>query len=427
MVAHILPLAALLTGVAFLVAGHGTLTALIPLRLDLEGATAGTAGLVGAAYFAGLLLGARYASGAIRRVGHIRAFAAYAAVFAGVALLLALVSSEAVWFLVRFAAGFAMAGLVMAIESWLNVSSLPEWRGRVMAAYLTVNFAAIGFGQLMLGVYPVAGADLFLLAGLLVTASIVPIALTRATAPAPHGLEAGVGAQVLSTSPLAVVGALTSGLLLGTFYSLAPLFAARIGFPAESVGLIVSSAIIGALVAQAPIGWISDLMDRRALIVILSVLVAASSVAILFLQHDFFGIVAGFVLFGMTAFAIYPVCLSHGADQLPVGGDMLGLSAALLASYGVGAILGPLIAGFAFQVAGPVAMFMFTAAASIVAAMFGIWRMGRGPVIPPEDRLPFVGMPPQTQPTTVGLDPRSERPDDVFVAPPSPPPGGTPG
>jgi MFS family permease len=422
MIGQLMPLTALLVGSALLLAGHGVLVVLVPVRLDLEGFGGAVVGLIGTAYFVGVLLGARYAGQAIRRVGHIRAFSAFAAVFAGMALVLALMPQALTWLILRLAAGFSMAGLGMAIESWINVTSRTEWRGRVMAVYMIVSYAALGLGQLSLYLYSPEGSELFVLAALFVTASIVPLALTRASAPAPQGLTPGIARQVLESSPLAVVGAFTAGLVLGAFYAMAPLFAARIGLTADLVGLLVATAMLGALLGQAPVGWISDAVDRRGLIVGLALTIFGVSIALLFVHAHVPALILCFIVFGAAAFTLYPVSLSHGADQLPPGGDMLALSSALLATFSVGAAAGPAISGLAFQAAGPSGLFLFTAGVGVAAAAFGLWRMIHGVRIAPEDRVSFVVMPSQATPTTVGLDPRVENPEGVFVETPAPAP-----
>lgn len=67
--------------------GSGLLGTLLAVRGGLEGFSDQTLGLIMSGYFVGFFLGTYLAPGLIQRIGHIRAFAFYAALCAAAILL----------------------------------------------------------------------------------------------------------------------------------------------------------------------------------------------------------------------------------------------------------------------------------------------------------------------------------------------------
>ncbi len=410
MAAILPPLLTLLLGTAIMVAGHGLLTTLVPVRVDLLGASPATAGAIAAGYFVGLVVGAWYNPRIIHRVGRIRALAGFAAIFAATALLLPLAPLPAAWILIRAIAGACLAGLTLVIESWLNAVASSAQRGRVLAIYMIVFYGAFGGGQFLLSAYDPAGFELFAVAAILLGMSLVPIVLTRTeapavTAPAPLNLR-----EMMRVSPMAVFGAIASGIILGSFYGLAPLFAVARGLSTGSVAFFMAAAIFGGLALQWPIGMLSDRIDRRSVILGAAAASAAVSAAIAFMPAGgglaLLGLVA---LFGGVSFTLYPLSLAHAGDRLVNNEDMVGLSSGMLLLYSVGAVLGPLVAGTLFPFRNGGGLFLFTAATAAGTVLFGLWRVYRAPPASAEEQVAFVAVP-RTSPAGTELDPR--QPDE---------------
>lgn len=402
-------LASLLTlflGTALLIAGHGLLTTLVPIRIHLQGSSPAMAGAIATAYFVGLVFGALYDPTIIHRVGRIRALAGFAAIFAASSLLMPLASSPIAWILIRTIAGVCLAGLTLVIESWLNSVTNSAQRGRVLAIYMIVFYGAFGGGQILLFAYDPAGFELFAIAAILLGMSLVPIVLTRIEAPdvaAPTPLNI---AELLRVSPMAVVGSVASGFILGAFYGLAPLFALARGLPPSSVGLFMSAAIFGGLILQWPIGLLSDRIDRRSVILTASAATAFISGAIVLLPSGadviLFVLVA---LFGGASFTLYPLSLAHAGDRLQNHEDMVGLSSGMLLLYSFGAIIGPLVAGQIFGVLNGSGLFLLAGVTATATVIFGLIRMRQSSPANAELQVPFVAVP-RTSAASAELDPR---------------------
>jgi MFS family permease len=406
MQAILAPLATLFLGTAILVAGHGLLTTLVPMRVSQLGANAGMAGAIATGYFIGLVLGAWYNPTIIHRVGRIRALAGFAAIFAATSLLLPLAPWPAVWILIRIVAGACLAGLTLVIESWLNTVASKAQRGRVLAIYMIVFYGAYGGGQFLLSAYDPAGFELFAVAAILLGMSLVPIVLTRTEAPqvsAPAPLNVS---ELLRVSPLAVVGALASGMILGAFYGLAPLFAVTRGLSADGVAFFMAAAIFGGLVLQWPIGLLSDRIDRRAVILgaALATTVASAAIAVVPGGAMLFLLLL-VAVFGGVSFTLYPLALAHAGDRLTNNEDMVSLSSGMLLLYSVGAAIGPLVAGQIFDLFDGGGLFLFGAVVAAGTAAYGIWRMQQAEPVNVAEQVSFVAVP-RTSHASSELDPR---------------------
>jgi MFS family permease len=408
MQATLAPLTTLFLGTSILVAGHGLLTTLVPIRVNQLGSSAEMAGAIATGYFIGLLVGAWYNPKIIHRVGRIRALAGFAAIFAATSLLLPLAPFPPIWILIRAVAGACLAGLTLVIESWLNAVATSRQRGRVLAVYLIVFYAAFGGGQFLLSAYDPAGFELFAVAAILLGMSLVPIVLTRTeaprvTAPAPLNLS-----EMVRVSPLAVAGSVASGLILGSFYGLAPLYAVARELSPNGVALFMAAGIFGGLVLQWPIGLLSDRIDRRSVMLGTAAATAVASIVIVALPIGAKALLLiAVALFGGVAFTLYPLSLAHAGDRLAKNADMVGLSSGMLLLYSVGAAIGPLVAGQMFGLFEGGGLFLFTALVSIATAGFGLRRMREAPAPAAAEQVSFVAGP-STSPSGAELDPRQE-------------------
>lgn len=409
MLAILAPLSTLFLGTAILVAGHGLLTTLVPIRIELIGSSPEMAGAIATGYFLGLVVGALYNPKLIHNVGRIRALAGFAAIFAATALLLPLAPWPPVWILIRAIAGICLAGLTLVIESWLNAVSTAEQRGRVLAIYMIVFYGALGAGQFLLSAFDPAGFEIFAVSAILLGMSLVPIVLTRTEAPvvvAPSPLNLP---EMVRVSPLAVFGSIGSGMVLGAFYGLAPYFATIRGMPSGEVASFIAAAIFGGLLLQWPIGMLSDRTDRRVVILAAAAATAVVSALIAFIANGAIWILLACVaLFGGFSFTLYPLSLAHAGDRLENNEDMVGLSSGMLLLYSGGATVGPLIAGQMFRFLDGGGLFLFFAVIAGATVLFGLWRMHVVPEpAPADEQVSFVAVP-RTSPAGTELDPRQE-------------------
>tara|TARA_R110000868_G_scaffold50260_4_gene160809 strand:- start:9908 stop:11143 length:1236 start_codon:yes stop_codon:yes gene_type:complete len=387
----ILSVSALLLGTALLLLGSGLYGTLLVLRAGQEGFSPAVIGVVMAAYYLGFLFGCLQCPRVIATVGHIRTYAALTAV-ASVASLGHVIQVDAVtWGVLRAIIGFCFAGLYMTIESWLNEKSTQETRGRIFAVYMMVNLGALGLGQLLLLTADAKSFVLFVVTSMLISIAAVPISLASSTPPtigpsAPLRLM-----QLWRISPLALVACAGVGLSQGAFWSLTPVFTTDVGLGENGTALFMMFSIFGGLVLQLPVGWLSDRRDRRSVISCVCMLAAILGAAVAFVA-DRDRAIALFVigaLYGGFSMTVYSLAVSHANDHTDATG-IVSLSARLLLVYAIGAVIGPLVAGWLMEISSAAALYWFVAAVYLIVAAFGIWRQTRRAPVPVEDQTPFV-------------------------------------
>jgi MFS family permease len=401
----VLPLSALFVAVLMMMVGSGLLGSLISLRLSIDQYGSGIIALVMAGYYAGLVCGSFIAPGIVRRVGHIRAFAAFAAVNTIVALLQALYESPVTWWLLRVATGISMMGLYMVIESWLNERADSRVRGRVFSVYMVMTFLGLGSGQFLLGADQRGSQSLFMLVAIMFAASLIPVALTGAAHPQPvQNVKLRIR-KLFKVAPFGILGCLGAGLANGAFYALGPTFGVREGMAIGQVASFMGVTILGGLALQWPIGSVSDRFDRQRVIGILGFAVAAASLAVIMVgRQSIFALLLAGAAFGGLTFTMYPVAVAHANDHI-TSDEVVPMSAALILCYSVGATLGPLGASAVMYAAGPHGLFMFTAALSCALGIAALVMPRREPVSP-KQQAPFVPVP-RTSAVIAQLDPRA--------------------
>lgn len=404
--------APLLLGAGVMLIGNSLLGITVPLKLDAARTSPVVTGVIMAAHFGGLFAGSLYARHLIAEVGHIRAFAGFAAIIAAATLGYGLLFDAVSWGLLRFLGGFCIAGLFAAMESWLNERSDNANRGRVLSVYMMVNYLAIMLGQLMVNLWDLAGSDAFIMAALLISISLVPVVLTRVEAPSlAHIKPLSVGA-LYRASPLALIGSCASGVVMGAYYGLGPIFGREIGLDVLQVSLFMSSVILGGMVLQWPIGRISDRYDRRTVLVLILLVVALACVAgiLAALMGDPLAALLGVgVLLGGSMTTIYPICIAQAYDYLPCD-QYVAASGALLLAYAVGATAGPILCALAMGALGAHAFFGFIGLIGAGFAAFTLFRMRVRAPLPAAAQEVFVSMP-RMSPAAASLDPRAQAPE----------------
>ena len=361
----IAPISSLLGGVALLLLGNGLLNTLLTLRGVAEGYSTSMLGLIMSGYFVGFLLGTWLAIPLVHRVGHIRAFAFCAALAAITALLHVLIVDPWVWLGLRVLYGLALVSLYMVIESWLNAQVPNDKRGQVFAVYMAVNLGALAAAQQLLNLASPNDFVLFVLAAMLISAALIQPSV-------PDTLHTNLR-QIVGIAPLALAAAGLSGLALGAFWGMAPVYASLNGFDATGVGLLMSSTILGGALLQWPIGIYSDKHDRR--LVLFWVVALAVVVAVLMSLLPAGRLLLGLMfIWGGLAFAIYPIAVAQLIDQLH-SDEILAGSSSLLMVNGIGSVCGPLLAGLLMQHLGAQALPLYFAATLGLLAAYTLYRL----------------------------------------------------
>ncbi|MQA65392.1 MAG: MFS transporter [Alphaproteobacteria bacterium] len=388
-------LVALFCGIGILLVGNGLLGTLLGVRSVSLGFSLEVTGMVMAAYFAGFIAGSLRCVDLIERTGHIRTFAALAAVASAAALAHVLLESPFAWAILRFIMGFCFAGLYMVMESWLNGMSDNTSRGRILSIYMMVNLGSLAAGQFFLFLPDPGGFALFCIASMLMSLALVPITLS----------------SLFRTSPLGLAGSFASGLGLGPFWSMAPVFCSTLGLSETLTAIFMSSTIIGGVLLLWPIGRMSDTLDRRRVITILCAASALSSLLIILVAGTsplaLFGLA---MVWGGFSFPIYSISVAHTNDFLK-SDDLLSASSGLLLVYGAGAILGPLLSGLAMGYLGASGLYVWVAGVMGTMVAFSIYRTSVRDAPPAEERAAIVFVP-RTTHVAYELDPRVSVPEN---------------
>ncbi|MEN3974245.1 MFS transporter [Emcibacter sp. SYSU 3D8] len=410
MLTAILSVRSLLLAVFMLMAGSGFMATLISLQLEAAGTSPLFIGPVATAYFAGLTVGALKVTPLIQRVGHIRAFTAFVSLFSASTLTYAVHQDIMLWGALRFVDGFCMAGVFVCLESWLNDKSGPETRGGVLAVYMTVLYSGQAVGQFLLTLSSDKPSMPFLVAGILLSLAVLPIALTRRNAPVLDEAPAMSIRKLYESSPLGIIGAAATGMMLGAFYALGAVHVRRLGMDLSGAALFMSVVILGGVVLQWPIGWLSDVFDRRRVIVstFAAAVLASGLISLTGAPGTALLVLGG--LFGGLTFALYPLCVAHTNDRLSPA-DRVGASGGLVLAYSVGAVAGPMAGAAAMSAMGPPGLYVFIACCAIGALAFALWRQAANMPVPGELQQHYQILP-RTTPMPASLDPFAPDGDD---------------
>ena len=395
----------LLIAIFVLMGGSGFLSTLIAIRLEQAGQGALVIGLVATAYFAGLTLGALKVAGLIARVGHIRAFAAFVSLYSATALLYGVFENAALWTVLRLVDGFVMSGVFVCLESWLNRVARPDTRSGILAAYMIALYAGQAVGQFLLNLSDEGPALPFMASAVLLSLSVLPVALTRIEQPVLEDVAPFSLGRLYHVSPLGIVGTAGTGMMLGAFYALGAVFVQRIGLPLSQVALFTSSVIAGGVAMQYPLGRLSDRFDRRRVIVWCLIGTAILCGALAFVREAGAVFLVG-ALFGGFSFALYPLCVAHLNDHLDES-ERVGASSGLVLVYSVGAAAGPMAGSVAMAAFGPAGLFAAIGIMAVLAAGFGLWRSAVSAPVPSDEQQDFQALP-RTTPMAAVLEDESE-------------------
>lgn len=370
---------ALLAAVFILITGNGLSNTLIPLSATVSGFAPLSVGMIGSAYFGGMLIGCLAAPRIIARAAHIRAFAAFAVIATVATLAHPIFFDPISWIAIRAVTGFCLAGLYATIESWMHDKADNVVRGRMLALYQIVNYAGAGTGQQIIRFISATSYVSFSIIAAALALSVLPLAYTRSDPPEPPPVPRLRLGWLFRISPVGVVGALVSGSANGTFWSLAPVFAEQSGLGAGGVASFMTAAIVGAALVQWPVGRLADRSDRRHIMLAgVAVAIAAQAAIIWFVKSDPWVLTLLAAAIGCSAFVLYPLSSSHAQD---LGGreNAVEVSTGLLLAYTIGAVIGPTIAAWMMSVLGPQGLFIHNGSIHILFVVFVIWRLFRRP------------------------------------------------
>lgn len=399
MIASAARIRSLLSSGGVYVIGNSLLGIILPLRMEVEGYPIFLVGVVMTAYYAGQAIGSHFSKNVIYGVGHIRAFTVFAAVGASTALIYDPFFSAPAWFVLRALNGFCFAGMATTLESWLNDESSKQTRGKVLGLYMTVQFLSVAAGQLLVNIADVNQPELFMLAAGLISLSLIPVALTRL--PEPHlGKYHPFGiVSLFRKSPIGAAGAMTAGVLLGTFYAMGVVFAYETGLSVSEVSIFMGVAILGGFFIQWPVGKLSDFFDRRLVLIGVTMLPpVAWGLKLLFEPGADTPAPLYFIalILGAAIASIYPISVAQTFDRLDRR-DYVSASGGLVLTYAIGATVGPLVATTMMTAFGPQIFLGFEAVIAVLFSGIVTYSIFRRPRPAPVQREPFVPVPTPSQ------------------------------
>ncbi len=400
---------ALLCGTSFLVMASGLHGLLLPLRGGAEGFSTTSLGLLGTAWAGGFIASCLLAPRLVRRVGHVRAFSAFASIAAIVALLTGILVDSTAWIVLRALTGFAMAGSYMVIESWLNERATNANRGQIFGLYMVVNFGSITVGQMMIGFGDVHTGTFFMMSGILFCLALIPTAISTASSPKPL-TEVQLDLKALyRNSPVAFLGCILIGIANGAFGTLGAVYGAATGISTTEIALMMSASVMGGALMQIPVGRMSDRTDRRYVLAIVGGAAAAIGLLIfLIAPHHAYAILAMTAIYGGLAYTLYPVAVAH-ANDFSDQQSFVKVTSGLLLLYGFGTMIGPILGAWAMESIAPEGLFAITALAHISIMAHAIIRSRMRAPVPIELRDNFQTVHSErVTPEGVRLDPRAE-------------------
>jgi MFS family permease len=369
---------------------------LLSIRGGIEGFSTTQIGAVGSGFWAGIVIGSVRCGRWIPQIGHIRAFLALGAIASAVPLVHLLVIDPISWVVARAVTGFCFAGLFIVVESWLNGAATDETRGQILSVYGMTGLLAGVIGQLLLPAANAAGFKPFCAIAIIIAFASVPIALTRAAAPPqPAGIVRVSLRRLYRQSPFGLVTALLCGVTTSAFFSLGPIYAQGLGLNTAGIAVFMACGTLGGFALTWPLGWLSDRIDRRFVIIGAAIIAATIMLVIAMIvprdaPHAILYLCVAVV--GGTIVPTYSVVIAHVNDAVEKD-EFAAASGGLLIVQGLGAVIGPLIAGFAMSFLQRGMAFTIISA-QILIAVFGLHRIKRRAVLPGKHKRAFVVEPP---------------------------------
>lgn len=407
MTQQIRAIAAILFSILIFLVGNGLVSTLIPVRGDLAGFSDLAIGLIGAAYYAGFVIGCFMAPTMLARTGHIRTFAVAAGLAAAAVLVQSMLIDETVWAIARLFFGFAAAGIYTVTESWLNDRASNETRGRILALYLSISFGGLVVGQWLYTTASPSSFVLFSVAAIFYALCLVPVGLTRLPQPVPSEVPALRPFRLYRIAPVGVAGCMAVGFANGAVWTLAPVYAHDHHITHVLLAAFMSAFTLAGAAVQVPAGRLSDYMDRRYIIAGMSLLAGLSGLALaLFGGLDRTAAIMLFAVYGGMSLPIYGLSVAHANDWIPRE-DFVEASATLLLVNALASVVGPILAASITVRTTTAALFFFAAGIHLIHVLFVIWRITVRQAPEEEFREPYAPMSHQVSPVSLELDPRA--------------------
>ena len=407
---------ALFLGMGFIMMAYGFQGSLLGVRAVQEEFSLTSTGFMMSGYFVGYFFGAATIPNIISRVGHIRVFAAFASLSSLVILVHSVIINPFVWFLLRVLTGVSMVCIYTVAESWLNDRSSNKNRGSVLSIYMVVLYGSIGIGMFLLNFSSPKNFQPFILISVITSAALIPILLTKKKAPTFKKIKAMSLKDLYEASPFGMVSALFYGTLQSALFTLLAVYATSMNFTIFEISLVTFLLAISGAIAQFPIGKISDIYDRRKVIVFSTFGAAIFSVLAIFVSRQMYlpdGLATSktmfyifFILFSFCSLPMFSLILAHTNDYISKE-KFVAAGAGLQFAFGLGAMSGPFLCSIFMDLIGSNGFFIFLFIFHSIIGFYGIHRMRVRQTIDNPDSQ-FVAMPQTITPAGIELNPTTE-------------------
>lgn len=385
------PFVLLLVSCFLLMLGYGLSNIILPVRMQNDGLSLDDIGLVLSMLSVGFFIGAYYSRRLLQRVGHIRIFAMCGSLTSVAILLSGLYPDPIMLGCMRLVTGFCIACANATIDGWLSNSATEKNRGRILSINQMVILSALFTSQFLLNIAPITETTLFIISGILFSLSITPIVVSKQKGPQIEDSQSMSLLTILKLSPLGVVSCFYCGILYAGLLNMLPIFANSYGIKGFDLSIFMGSAILGAIIFQFPIAYLSDLLDRRKVMLgmVITIILVALSIPVLLSLHMFkTNLLAISIVTGLSA-CLYPISVSETFDKV-LKEQLMAAMSSLLLIYALGSIVGPYFASVVMSIFGSTALFTFMIVAATTLLIFIIVRMQQRSALPNEDQDNFI-------------------------------------
>lgn len=393
---------ALLLGMMLLQVGNGMQGTLLGIRGDMEGFSTFSMSLVMSGYFVGFLFGSRMAPELIHRVGHVRVFAALGSLISAVLILYPVLADPWAWAVGRIVIGFCFSGVYVTAESWLNNASSNETRGQALSLYMIMQMVGIVSAQGLMVLADASGYVLFVISSVCVSIAFAPILLSVSPTPAYDTTKPMSLREIMRISPLGCIGMLLLGGVFSAQFGMAAVYGAEAGLSIGQISTFVATFYVGALVVQYPLGYLSDRMDRRVLIMVAALVTGAGSFIAMMFGTYFPMLLLGAFLIGGTSNPLYSLLIAYTNDFLEQD-DMAAAAGGMVFINGLGAVAGPLVTAWMMGAIGPHGYFLFIGLLMLTMAAYAAYRMTQRAAPSVDDTDSYTWVTPSASPMAVAI------------------------
>jgi len=411
---------ALFMGIGFLMMAYGFQGSLLGVRAVAEEFSLMATGFMMSGYFVGYFIGAKIIPNIVASVGHIRVFAAFASIASLIVLMHSIFVNPYIWFILRVLTGISMVSIYTVTESWLNDRATNKNRGSILSIYMVILYGAMGIGMFLLNFSDPIKFEPFILISVLTSAALVPILLTKKKPPTFKKVKGMSLKDVYAASPFGMVSSFFYGTIQSALFTLLAVYAASMNFTIFQISVVTFLLAISGAVSQWPIGKISDMFDRRKVIIYSTFGAAFFALCAILASRQMYlpGELAtnktwfylSLILFSFCSLPMFSLILAHTNDFIPKE-QFVAAGASLQFTFGMGAMSGPFLCSIFMNIVGLNGFFVFIIFFHILIGLFGLYRNTVRKVIDNPDSQ-FVAMPSTITPVGIELSPSTEDIDE---------------